>query len=113
MDMVRTALSHHLDLASSGVVEFRGLVAGSDLELLDALDGRRHHAGGRSAGSSGAAVTIAGRICGVRAGHVVAVVTTVQTESVLVRLSSGYIAVERDTDLQYRERGGVASEVRK
>src|SRR5207249_4250894 len=91
---------------------FRRLVAGRDLELLDALDGRRHHAGRRTSRSTPTAITIAWRIDRIVTRHVVAIVAAIELEAVLVRGGSGDVARERHAYLQHRERGCIAPEVR-
>src|SRR5258708_4873332 len=92
VDTVRTALGHHLYLASGGVVELRRLVAGSNLEFLDALNWRRNDAGRSTTRGAPAAITVAWSVGRVTTGHIVAVVATVQLESILIDLSSGDIA---------------------
>ena len=112
MEVVGSALGDHLDLAARRAVEIRGLVAGADLELFDALDGSGHHTGRRTAGGTGAAVTVADRVGGVAARHVVAVVAAIQLEAVLVGSRSGHVAGQRYADLQNRQARCVAAEVR-
>src|SRR5215831_17534276 len=113
MESIGASLGYHLDLAPGRSGEVRRLVAGPDLELLDALDRGRHHARWRASGGSSTGVAVARRIGPLIAVHVVAIVAAVELETVLVLIGSGRIPKRRHTYLQRGQCRGITSQVGK
>src|SRR5260370_2579227 len=107
MPAIAAAAGLQLHLRAGRAVEVGGLVRDVDLELLDALHGRRHHAswaascGGGSGGKAGS-VGVHGAV------HVAAFVASIAREGLLVRNISADRPVPRDAGLQRQQAGDVA-----
>src|SRR5260370_9361740 len=69
VNIIRSALGGHLNLAAGSVVELRGLVAGADPELFDALNWRRNYSGSRAARRAASSLAIPVSICGLTPSH--------------------------------------------
>src|SRR5689334_12279472 len=102
---IGSALSDHLNLAAGSAIKVGRLADGTNLELFNALDRSRNYAGRRTASGVTAAITIARSISCVRAGHIVAVVASIELEAVLVRLRAGHVTGQGYADLQHGESG--------
>src|SRR5262249_37164529 len=100
VEVVGSALGHHLNLAARSAVEVRRLACGAVLEFFDALDRCRDHARRGSAGGTAAAITVTRGIRRVGPGHVVAIIPTIEREMVLIPLSSGHVPVKSYADLK-------------
>src|SRR5262249_5505735 len=94
--IVRAALGHHLHLAARSAVEIRRLSGGADLELLDTFDGSRHHAGWSTSRGAAAGIAVARSIRRVGSGHVVAVISTIELELVLIGLRARDVSIKRN-----------------
>src|SRR6266404_3852705 len=93
MELIRSALGHHLDARPDGIIEVDSLSCDANLNFLDTLDRRGHHAGRGAVrlGSAGAygVLLIASGIT----RHVVGVVAAVDRVGILIGVGSRGITV--------------------
>src|SRR5712671_2192667 len=87
-----------LDLGARGAIEIGCLVGSTNLKFLDAIDGRGHHTGGRSADlaadHTASRVSAEARSVDLHAAvHIIRVLTAIQQERALINYGAGDAAV--------------------
>src|SRR5438132_6027634 len=99
MPLIGSALRYHLHLGSDRTIEVSRLAEGVNSEFLDAFDRSRDYTRSNTVSLSAAGASKIQRVADLVARHVIAVLATIDTKTILIADGAGNLASRRNPRL--------------